>query len=360
MIKTAIIGCGRVAGHHARSMDQLTGKVQLQAVCDLREDRGEPLAEAHGVPFYTDYNDMLRNEDVDVVSIVSPSGMHFEHALDVVELHGKHVVIEKPMVMTPAQAKRLKDAADAAGVTIFPVFQYRFNKAVQRMRKAVEQGELGEVFLATVRTRWCRPQRYYDRDPWRGTFSHDGGACTNQGIHHLDLLRYLGGEIESVNTVMDTYGADIEVEDCVVGTIRFKNGASGVIEITTAARPDDFESSISLVGSKGIGMIGGWATNELVTFSPDPAEENLNTEEFPDVYGYGHKVIYEGVYDVLQDGGSAAVEFEDGLATLRLLHAIYRSDEDREWIKMDDQLESRRLGREDDAISALYRTPRPE
>jgi predicted dehydrogenase len=241
-------------------------------------------------------------------------------------------------------------------VNVFPVFQYRFNKAVQKVKKSTQENELGKPFLATVRTRWCRPQRYYDRDPWRGTFSHDGGATTNQGIHHLDLLRYLTGEIKKVNAQMKTYGVDVEVEDTVVANIEFESGALGLVEITTAARPDDFESSISVLGENGIAIIGGWATNELTTFSPNPIEEKLNSEDFPDVYGFGHKKIYIGAYETLFSNGNPAVTFEDAMKTIQLLHAIYRSAETGKWVDIADNLESKYLGQPNEEISSLYRT----
>ena len=360
MINVAIIGCGRVAGHHARSIEKLANKTKLVAVCDLNEERANQLASAHGVLAYQNYHQMLsEHPEIDVVAIVTPSGMHFEHALDVIMEYKKHVVVEKPTVMRLSHGRQLEEAAAENSAKIFPVFQYRFNKSVSRVKEAIQANELGEIFLATVRTRWCRPQRYYDQDVWRGTFSHDGGATTNQGIHHLDILRYLGGEIKGVNALMSTNGVNIEVEDTVVALLEFVSGVSGIIEITTAARPDDFESSISLLGNSGMAMIGGWATNELVTFSPDTEQEKLNSEEFPDVYGFGHKQIYLGVYDTIINGGKPAVEFEDAMMTIQLLHAIYLSAETGNWVDVSKGRESSKLGRPNDEISSLYRTNNP-
>lgn len=243
-INLAIIGCGRVAGHHAKAI-QNNSNLELVAICDTDEARLQEFGKITSAPFYKNYHEMLeKHPEVDAVAIVTPSGMHFEHAMDMVSLYKKHVVIEKPVVMTPEQGKLLGEAAHDKGVSVFPVHQYRFNRCVQRIKRAVDQQELGKVFLATVRMRWCRPQRYYDRDAWRGTFAMDGGCCTNQGIHHLDLLRYLNGEVKRVNAVMRTYGADIEVEDTVLAVLEFENGSIGNLEITTAARPDDYESSL--------------------------------------------------------------------------------------------------------------------
>ena len=130
---------------------------------------------------------------------------------------------------------------------------------------------------------------------WRGTFSQDGGALTNQGIHHLDLLRYLNGEIKSVNCKMKTLGVKIEVEDTAVANIEFKNGSVGTLEITTSARPDDFEASISFLGSKGAAQLGGIAVNKLEIYTPNSKLCKKNSENFPIVYGYGHLEVYKKI-----------------------------------------------------------------
>jgi predicted dehydrogenase len=296
-----------------------------------------------------------RHPEIDVVAIVTPSGMHFEHALDAVEKYGKSVVIEKPVVMRISQGAELQRVARAAGAHLFPVHQYRFIRCVQRIRRAVRDGELGNIALATVRQRGCRPQQYYDRDAWRGTYALDGGCCTNQGIHHHDLLRYLAGEVKRVNAQMRTINVDVEVEDTVTATLEFEEGALGVIEITTAARPHDYESSVSIVGTKGTAMLGGWATDKLLTFSPSPADEQIHSDTFADAYGFGHNDIYRGVYDTLLRGGRPAVEFEDALQTVALLHAVYLSAEQSAWVEVADARESARLGRPDERLASLYR-----
>ena len=204
--------------------------------------------------------------EIDIAVIATPSGMHFEHAMEVMDVYKKSVIIEKPTFMRPDQLNTAYDKAEELGLNIFPVFQNRYNKAVQRVKKSIINNELGDIRIMNVRLRWCRPQRYYDLSKWRGTYSHDGGALTNQGIHHVDLLRFLGGEVDKVNSVMRTLGADIEVEDSIVAILTYKNGAIGSLEITTSARPDDFEASLSIVGSKGLAQLGGIAVNNLLSF----------------------------------------------------------------------------------------------
>jgi UDP-N-acetyl-2-amino-2-deoxyglucuronate dehydrogenase len=264
--------------------------------------------------------------------------------------------------MQPEQLKKAYDFAVKSGLYIFPVFQNRYNRAVQHVKNSIMNEELGDIRIMNVRVRWCRPQHYYDMAPWRGTFSHDGGALTNQGIHHVDLLRYLGGEVDKVNGTMRTLGADIEVEDCVVSTFTFKNRSVGSLEVTTSARPDDFEASLSIVGSKGLAQLGGIAVNELQIFTPNPDDCQLYSDDFSDlpdrgkIYGRGHNEMYKDIAAFLTKNIPYPISKDDCLNTLNLLHAFYRSDELGTWVKVNKVDQSKRLGRENEAISQLYRT----
>ncbi|GAB6052591.1 Gfo/Idh/MocA family oxidoreductase [Magnetospira thiophila] len=364
-LKVALIGCGRIAGHHCQSVAAVAG-VELAAVCDLVEDKARAYAEQYGVPHFIDYHQMLTEiPGIDLVAVITPSGMHDEHARDVLNRYGKHLIVEKPTFMRPSQMTAAYQQADALGAKIFPVFQNRYNKAVSRVRSALQAGELGDIRLVSVRVRWCRPQRYYDLAPWRGTFSHDGGCLTNQGIHHVDLLRHLGGEVARINATMRTLGADIEVEDALVATLDYKSGAIGSLEVTTAARPDDFEASLSIVGSEGLAQIGGIAVNELQIFTPDPEACAAHSEDFVGikghgaVYGYGHTEMYRDIVADLRGEKPYPVDRHDCRSTLELLNAFYRSDEAGGWVGVGGPDESPRLGRANDAVSDLYRTAAP-
>ncbi len=361
-LKVALIGCGRIAGHHCRSIAEVDG-VELAAVCDLEIEKAEAYAAEFGVPAFSDYRKMFEDvPGIDIAAVITPSGMHFEHGIEMIRDFAKHVVMEKPTFMRPEQLRDAYAAADKAGRRIFPVFQNRYNKAVRRVKTALESGELGDVRTVSVRLRWCRPQRYYDMAPWRGTFSHDGGALTNQTIHHVDLLRHLGGDVENVNATMRTLGAEIEVEDTTVASFTYASGAVGTLESTTAARPDDFEASISFVCSEGLAQIGGIAVNELQAFTPDPVACAANSEDFRGiqghgaVYGFGHTEMYRDIVADFRGESPYPVDRQDCLKTLELLHAFYRSDEAGGWVTVDGNASSERLGRPDDAISALYRT----
>jgi UDP-N-acetyl-2-amino-2-deoxyglucuronate dehydrogenase len=355
--KVAVIGCGRIAGHNCRALVGTEG-LELSAVCDLEIEKANLYRDEFDVPAFSNYHTMLTEiTDIDIVAIITPSGMHFEHSLDVLKKYNKHIIVEKPTFMKPSHLNEAYSVADKLGLKIFPIFQNRHNKAVQRVKKAITNDELGDIRVIGVRVRWCRPQRYYDMASWRGTLSHDGGALTNQGIHHVDLLRYLGGEVSQVNATMRTLGANIEVEDTVVSSFTYENEAVGSLEVTTAARPDDFEASISIVGSKGLAQIGGIAVNELQIFTPDLDACEKYSEDFSDcVYGEGHQLIYDDIYASMSSGTEYSVSQQDCLKSIRLLHAFYRSDEKNGWQEVNEDGESIRLGEENNEISNLYRT----
>ncbi len=359
-VKIGIIGCGRVSGHHCRSIAKAKG-AELAAVCDLIIDKARAYEAEFGAPAYENYHVMLtEHPEIDVVAVITPSGMHREHTLDIISRYRRHVIVEKPTFMTPSQLREAYAKAAAAGVRLFPVFQNRHNLAVRRVREGLQKGELGALRAASVRVRWCRPQRYYDLAPWRGTWAMDGGCLTNQGIHHVDLLRTLGGEVQRVCSTHRTMGASIEVEDTAAGSFVFANGAIGTIEVTTAARPIDFEASLSLVCENGLAQIGGIAVNELQVYTPDPDACAVNSEDFSgNVYGNGHGKMYEEIVADLQGGIPYPVSREDALGTIQLLNAFYVSDERQRWTDVATAGDSARLGRPDDALANLYRSSPP-
>ena len=356
--RVAIIGCGRVSGHHCSSIMETPG-AELVAVCDLDLAKAKVYREQFGVKAFTDYREMFEKcPNINTVSIVTPSGMHFEHALEIIQKYQKSVIVEKPTFLRPSQLKTAYDTAEKHGVGIFPVFQNRHNKAVQRVKKGILSGELGGIRIVSVRVRWCRPKRYYELAPWRGTYAMDGGCLTNQGIHHIDLMRFFGGEVARVCAQMGTLGADIEVEDTVVANATFANGALGSVEVTTAARPIDFEASLSVVCEKGLAQIGGIAVNELQIYTPDPAACPIASEDFSgNVYGHGHHELYKEIVETYQTGKLFSVSRSDAFSTIQLLNAFYVSSESCAWANVVTAGDSVRLGCANEELANLYRTP---
>jgi predicted dehydrogenase len=201
------------------------------------------------------------------------------------------------------------------------------------LREALEQGRFGKLVLGTVRVRWCRPQDYYDQAPWRGTWAMDGGVLTNQASHHVDMLEWMMGDVESVFARSATALANIEAEDTAVVTLKFRNGALGVIEATTATRPKDLEGSISVLGEGGTVEIAGFAVNKMKTWNfveAKPGDEDV-MEKYsvnpPSVYGFGHQAYYEYVVDCISNNGPHLVDGLVGRKSLELINAIYESIE---------------------------------
>ena len=355
-LKVAIIGCGRISGHHCRSISETEG-ADLVAVCDLDITKADLYRDQFGAKSYSNYHKMFdENPSINIVVIATPSGMHYEHALEIISRYKKNIVVEKPTFMRPSQVREVYLKAEEENLEVFAIFLNRQNLAVKRVLKGLSDGELGNVRSVAVRVRWCRPQRYYDLAPWRGTFAMDGGCLTNQGIHHIDLLRQFGGEVAKVSSIHRTLGADIEVEDTVAAALVFKNGAIGTLEVTTAARPIDYEASISIVCEKGLAQIGGIAVNELQIYSPDPEACLLNSEDFSgNVYGNGHKEIYKEILNHLNQINQYSPNFNDTLATIQLLNSFYVSDENQQWVDVSSTGDSIRIGKLDEDLANLYR-----
>lgn len=333
MLKFAIVGCGRISKRHSEllGLDQIKG-AQLVAACDLDEGKAQKLASQFSIPSFTDMHEMMRTVDTDVVVVLTESGNHAKHVIELAR-YGKHIVVEKPMALTLDDADAMIRACDRAGVKLFVVKQNRFNVPVVKLREAMEQGRFGKLVLGTVRVRWCRPQAYYDQDSWRGTWALDGGVLTNQASHHVDLLEWMMGEVESVFAMSTTALAKIEAEDTAVVTLKFKNGALGIIEATTAVRPKDLEGSISVLGEGGTVEIGGFAVNKMKTWNfvkPEEGDEHV-MEQYsvnpPSVYGFGHQAYYEHVVDCIVNKKQHLVDGLEGRKSLELINAIYESVE---------------------------------
>ncbi|WP_100747203.1 Gfo/Idh/MocA family protein, partial [Leptospira ellisii] len=301
------------------------------------------------VPAYADMHSMMKNEKIDVVSILTPSGLHAEHVIQLAK-YGKDIVVEKPMALTLEDADAMIQACDENGSKLFVVKQNRFNVPVLKLREALEAKRFGRLVMGTIRVRWCRTQDYYNQDPWRGTWELDGGVLTNQASHHIDLLEWMMGDVESVFAKGNTSLVNIETEDTAVATVKFTNGALGIIEATTAARPTDLEGSISILGEQGTVVIGGFAVNKIQTwkFSKETDEDLEIMDRYsvnpPNVYGYGHQAYYEHVVDCIINQKSALVDGLKGRKSLELITALYESIETGKEVFLRFQPKKCRLG----------------
>ena len=327
-IRIALVGCGRISANHCEAIAKVDG-LELAAVCDVVESRAKEAGAKWSVPYFTSYEKMLAAGGFDAVAIATPSGLHPAMGILAAKA-GKHVISEKPMAITLASADALVQACDDAGVKLFVVKQNRLNATVQLVKRAIDKGRFGKLFLANTTVHWARPQEYYDQAPWRGTWEFDGGAFMNQASHYVDLMQWLVGPVESVIAKTATLARRIKAEDSGAAVLKFRNGALGVIEVTMLTYPKNLEGSFTLIGEKGTVKIGGTAVNKIEHWQfadsdpDDAAVEQVNTDP-PSVYGFGHEPYYRNVLKVLRGEAVADTDGRGGRKSLELILGIYES-----------------------------------
>ena len=274
---------------------------------------------------------MLETEKPELVSIATESGSHAEIALYCIE-KGIHVIIEKPMAMSMADADKIIQLSEEKNVKVAACHQNRFNVAVQELRKALESGRFGKISHGSVHVRWNRNQGYYDQAPWRGTWEQDGGALMNQCIHGIDLLRWMmGDEVEEVyGATRQQFHDYLEAEDIGMAVVKFKNGAIGTIEGTTNVYPQNLEETLYLFGKNGTVKIGGTSTNNIDVwdFADETEKDTKNkglVEATSNVYGNGHTSLFADVIDAVKNDRKPYVDSVAGRNALEMILAIYKS-----------------------------------
>jgi UDP-N-acetyl-2-amino-2-deoxyglucuronate dehydrogenase len=327
-LRIAIVGCGRISKNHVDAITKIDG-LCLTAVCDTEEARARQYADALGIPWFRDFEDMLKKADCDVVTIATPSGLHSVQGIAAAAA-GKHVISEKPMAITLEQADALVEATDHAGVKLFVVKQNRLNPSIQLLKRAIDKGRFGRIYLANSTVRWNRPQEYYDAASWRGTWEFDGGAFMNQASHYVDLIQWLVGPVGSIVSKTATQARAIEAEDSGVAVLRFRSGALGVIEVNVLTHPRNWEGSIAIMGEKGTVKIGGTAVNKIEHWSFSDYDDDdkfleASSTSPPNVYGFGHEAYYLNVLRVLRGGAQPETDGRAGRKSLEIILGIYES-----------------------------------
>ncbi len=346
-LRFAFLGCGAISKKHAESLRRIDD-AELVAVCDRDKEAARIRAEEYGARAYDDPRRMIEAEEVDVLSILTPSGAHAGQVLDLVDT-GVHFVVEKPMALRLEKADQIIRACAERDVHLFVVQQNRFNPPIQALKKALDDGRFGKLVLGTVRVRWCRTQDYYDAKDWRGTWALDGGVATNQASHHIDMLEWLMGRVESVMAMTETRLANIEAEDTACALLRFTSGALGVIEATTATRPKDLEGSLSILGERGAVEVGGFFMNELKTWQfaePRPEDETIFETHGanPDLFAWNHTEYLKDVVKAIRTNTKGLVEGLEGRRSLELITAIYESAETGQEVRLRFRPRVARLG----------------
>ena len=331
-IRFAVVGCGRIAQNHFAALKQHAARAELVAVCD---NRPRALAEAvasTGAQGYVSLDALLAGSDAEVVVLATPSGLHSRQAIKVAQ-SGRHVLSEKPMATKWDEGVAMVRACRDAGVKLFVVKQNRLNATLQLVKRAVEQGRFGRLAMVNVNVFWTRPQSYYDAAPWRGRWDMDGGAFMNQASHYVDMVDWLVGPVDNVHAYTATLARDIEAEDTGVMSLRLRSGALASVNVTMLTHNKNFEGSITLLGERGTVRVGGVAVNkvehwEFETAHEDDARVASASYGVESVYGPGHPLYYDNVINTLRGVANAAVDGYEGLRSLEVLIAAYRSARD--------------------------------
>lgn len=334
-IRIAVVGCGRISKNHFGSIELLSDEYELVAVCDKDLKVMSEHREQYKVNGYSSIDDLLVSEELDIVTLCTPSGLHASQAIKAAQAK-VHVITEKPMSTKWEDGLAMVRACDEANVRLFVVKQNRRNSTLQLLKRAVSENRFGKIHMVHLNVFWTRPQEYYDRAAWSGTWDMDGGAFMNQATHYVDLLHWLIGPVEKVHAMTSTH-RDIDVEDTGVVNVKWRNGALGSMAVTMCTYPQNLEGSITILGEKGTVRISGVAVNDIQEwkfdepkkYDADIKQANYQTSS---VYGFGHPPYFQNVADVLRGKAEPETDGREGLKSLELLISIYRSARDNKEI----------------------------
>jgi predicted dehydrogenase len=323
-VRAAIVGCGRVSRFHAAAYQKL-GNAQLVGGADIDPERRKWFSENYSAPAYSSLDELLRNQDVDLISLSVPSDLHFSLAMRILE-KGKNVIIEKPVCMTAEEGQQLLEAERKSGKVVSTCFQNRFNPPIKLLVDFINSGEMGKILLGNVCVRWWRTENYFTNH-WHASKNRSGGgALMTQAIHHADLLRWLMGEPESITGFRSNLRPYSEVEDVVVAVMKYQNSLS-TLEVSTVAYPKDIEASITIIGEKGTVKVGGKSLNRIeYGFVGDKVLTGLADNDDPvSVYGTSHILEIEDVVNSIIEKRPPKVRLEDGVKSLNFVNRIYDS-----------------------------------
>ena len=332
-IRFALVGCGRISKSHFDSIRQHAGQAELVDLCDTNPAALQQAVQDTGAAGHASLTALLHNTTADCVVLTTPSGMHPQQAVEVARA-GRHVLSEKPMATKWEDGLRMVRACEEAGVRLFVVKQNRKNATLQLLKQAVQQKRFGQIYMVSLNVFWQRPQQgYYDQAKWRGTWELDGGAFMNQASHYVDLLEWLIGPIESLHAYTATLARHIEAEDTGVLSVRWRSGALGSLNCTMLTYPKNLEGSITILGEKGTVRVGGVAVNEIQEWQfadsrPEDAQIKAASYATTSVYGFGHPMYYDNVIKTLRGEAKPEVDGREGLKSLEVLIAAYRSARD--------------------------------
>ena len=333
-----VVGLG-MGKHHCRSVSEAKG-ARLVAVCDLDEERLGPMVERYGCKSYTSFEEMLRDDEIQVVNIATPSGMHAQMGAQAADA-GKHLIVEKPADIKPEQVDVLIEAGKRNGIKIGCIFQSRLNPLNIRIRETIQSGRMGRLIGIHGHLPWYRKQSYYEgaHGTWKATWDMDGGgSLMNQGVHTVDLIQWLGGRVKSVMGMFGVFGHKIEAEDQTVALLKFENGALGTIYTTTCCYPG-LDQLVTIYGATGSIMKDA---SELIAWKVQGEKEAEEEAEMLRVFGKrekkegvaadpmavssdGHTLIIADLVQAIQEDRQPMIGLESARHAVEIINAIFES-----------------------------------
>lgn len=315
MIKVALVGCGRISNRHVDAIAENSENVKIALVCDKKEERAKALAEKLGCDWCTDYREI---KDVDVVSVLTPSGLHPRHVCNIAELTPVPTIIcEKPLSLTLREAYELFRRVEKAGKRLIPVYQNRYNPLVALMKKLIDDGTLGKIFQFNCNIFWNRNDEYYNID-WHGTREFDGGVMYTQASHYVDMLHYFFGELVEYKGMSGDL-RQLETSDTVSSILRFKNGAIGTMNATVSVYEKNYLTEFTIIGEKGTIRLSGTNLNKIDFWNVQGMERPNMDFHIDHQYGKGHNTLYrlvaEGRWDLFPTK-------EDVLSGIRMMEKL--------------------------------------
>lgn len=334
-----IVGSGNIVETHIKSIEEIPN-AKVTAIFSRNKETAEKWGNQYNIRVYSDYDHFLSNDDLDIVTILTPSGTHADFGIKAAK-KGKHVIVEKPIDTTLSKTNELIHVCREANVTLSCIFQHRFDNAIVDIKNAMNLGEFGQLNFGAARTTWYRSQEYYDSGAWRGTWELDGGgALMNQSIHYIDLLLYLMGPVEEVHAFCATRAHErIEVEDIAVATLKFKSGALGLIEGNTAAYPG-YSATLDIFGNNGSVVIENdqvkeWNFRNGKQYSNSRIKEVVTNASSHKMSSYeSHKRQYQDIVNAISEKRDPQVTGEEARKSLELILAIYESAKSGKTVKL--------------------------
>ncbi len=340
-LKIGIIGCGTIAYIHADAITQ-SKNAKLHSVFSRNEEKAKKCAENYGVHPCSDWNEFIFDNDLDAVSICTPSGTHLDYGVKAAKA-GKHVIVEKPIEVTLQRAKTLINECKINNVKLAVIYQSRFIPEISELKKQLKQSIIGDIFMVDAYVKWYRNQEYYDNGIWRGTFKLDGGGVLiNQAIHTIDLLQWFMGDIDTVYGKVGTFThTNIEGEDNAVAVLKYKTGAIGVIEASTSVQPAQ-SRKIELHGKQGTIVVNDDSVKFFISGreekQSEKKEERASGSSSP-LSGFSiepHKKQFEAITNAIINNQSPPVSGEESMKSLAIVQAIYESSKLNVPVVLDD------------------------